>query len=34
MEDDYYDNDSDTTIMDLSVICDKLDDRGKKMRAF
>ena len=24
--DDYYDDDSDTILMDLSDICDKLDD--------
>ena len=32
--DDYYDDDSDTLIMDLSDICDKLDDSKEKIRAF
>ena len=28
--DDYYDDDSDTLIMDLSDICDKLDDNEEE----
>ena len=32
--DDYYDDDRDTLIMDLSDICDKSDDSEEEIRAF
>ena len=32
--DDYYDDDSDTLIMDLSDICDKLDDSEEENESF